>query len=408
MEQVNVTTTREIQEAVRAQTMLLPISGGTKSALSRSNNGAKVNRASVNSTNVNSANAIQLDLSRLSGILEYQPGEYTFTALAGTPVTEVEAALAKNGQYLPFEPPLDQHGATLGGTVAAGLSGSARYRYGGVRDFLIGLRFVDGNGQLISGGGKVVKNAAGFDLPKLMVGSLGRLSILTELSFKVFPQPQTFITLLLTYDSLAAGVDAVRRLTLSPYDIEALDLAPTAEGARLEVRLGGLETVLPERAERLLSHLGANVAQSQTPGQIRLAGADDAEHWLRVRNFGWAGVEQSNSAKSGSTKPDSIKSDESVKLVKVPTTPSKIAQLDAELAAHAVPRRYCVGGNLTWIAWSGDVAVLDQLLSEQVLSGLVILGDVVEPMIGVQTGQYFAQQLKAALDPENRFLGLYS
>ena len=114
--------------------------------------------------------------------------EFTFTALAGTPVREIAAALAERGQYLPFDPMLREAGATLGGTVAAGLSGPGRFRYGGLRDFILGVRFVDGEGRLLRLGGKVVKNAAGFDLPKFFVGSLGRFGVLAEMTFKVFPK----------------------------------------------------------------------------------------------------------------------------------------------------------------------------------------------------------------------------
>jgi len=369
MEQITAATVREIQEAVRTHSGLLPKAGGTKNTLSTSANGTQ---------------STLLNLSELSSIIDYQPDEYTFTALAATKVIEVEAALAKNEQYLPFEPPLAQRGATLGGTVAAGLSGSARYRYGGVRDFLLGLRFVDGNGELITGGGKVVKNAAGFDLPKLMVGSLGRFGILTEVTFKVFPAPRTFITLLLRYDSLAAGVDAVRKLTVAPYDIEALDLLPLDDGAQVEIRLGGIDKVLPERADRILQHLAVDPAQVG----LRLRGNDDANHWQSVRNFEWARDEY---------------------LVKVPTTPAKIAALNEKLVAYSGTPRYCVGGNLTWVAWPNEIAILHQLLSDAGLPGLVIIGDnlgtVTDPMIGVRTGQYFAQRIKAALDPNERFYG---
>src|SRR5436190_11409249 len=117
-------------------------------------------------------------MRHLSGMMEYDPAEFTFTALAGTPLAVVQKELAGNGQYLPFDPPLAAQGATLGGTVAAGLSGPGRLRYGGVRDFIVGVQWVDGSGTVIRGGGKVVKNAAGFDFPKLFTGSLGRLGIL--------------------------------------------------------------------------------------------------------------------------------------------------------------------------------------------------------------------------------------
>ena len=91
----------------------------------------------------------------LSGIIAYDPGEFTFTALAGTPLREIRAALTERGQYLPFDPPLVDAGATIGGTVAAGLSGPGRFRYGGVRDFILAVQFADGTGQLLRGGAKV-------------------------------------------------------------------------------------------------------------------------------------------------------------------------------------------------------------------------------------------------------------
>lgn len=129
-----------------------------------------------------------LELGQCQGVLEYEPSEFTFTALAGTPVAEVVALLVEHGQYLPFDPMLVSRGATLGGTIAANSAGPGRYRYGGIRDFLIGVRFADGRGNLVQGGGKVVKNAAGFDFPKFFVGSLGRFGVLLEVTFKVFPQ----------------------------------------------------------------------------------------------------------------------------------------------------------------------------------------------------------------------------
>ena len=107
---------------------------------------------------------VPLVVSGLRGIVEYDPEELTITALAGTPVRVVQEALAAHGQHLPFDPPLARAGATLGGVVAAGTSGSGGHRHGGVRDFIIGARFVDGTGALVGAGGRVVKNAAGFDL----------------------------------------------------------------------------------------------------------------------------------------------------------------------------------------------------------------------------------------------------
>src|SRR5262245_57119285 len=126
----------QVREGARARLMVR--GAGTKPALSIAREGVQT-----------------VDLSGLAAVTEYNPGEYTFTALAGTPVAQVQAMLAEHGQYLPFDPPLVERGATLGGTVAAGLSGPGRYRYGGVRDFILGVRLVDGSGQVVRGGGKV-------------------------------------------------------------------------------------------------------------------------------------------------------------------------------------------------------------------------------------------------------------
>src|SRR6266446_6711263 len=174
-------TLAELVRAVRNTPKLLAAGAGTKPRMA-------------------AFDGVKLSVSKLTGILEYEPSEFTFTALAGTSLREIIAALAERGQYLPFEPMCVEAGATLGGTVAAGLSGPGRFQYGGVRDFILGIRFVDGAGRLLRMGGKVVKNAAGFDLPKFFVGSLGRFGVLAEMTFKVFPSPPSKLTV-----RLAAG-----------------------------------------------------------------------------------------------------------------------------------------------------------------------------------------------------------
>src|SRR6185369_15555126 len=131
-----------------------------------------------------------------------EPSEFTFTARAGTPVRDVVAALAERGQYLPFDAPWLAAGSTLGGLVAGGVAGPGRFRFGGIRDFILGIRFVDGAGRLLRLGGKVVKNAAGFDLPKFFVGSLGRFGVLVEITFKVFPRPISKLTLRLEAETM--------------------------------------------------------------------------------------------------------------------------------------------------------------------------------------------------------------
>lgn len=121
----------ELVDAVRSAPRVLALGGGTKPRLSAD------------------ADSVPLSTAGLTGIVEYEPDEFTFTARAGTPVRDLIAVLAERGQYLPWDPPLVEAGATLGGTVAAGLSGPGRFRFGGVRDFILGVRFVDGMGRLL-------------------------------------------------------------------------------------------------------------------------------------------------------------------------------------------------------------------------------------------------------------------
>jgi glycolate oxidase FAD binding subunit len=128
-----------------------------------------------------------LETSALTGITSYEPTELVVTARAGTSLVELEAVLAERGQCLPFEPPHFGSGATVGGMVAAGLSGPARASVGAVRDYVLGLTMLNGKGELLTFGGQVMKNVAGYDVSRLMVGAMGTLGLLTEISLKVLP-----------------------------------------------------------------------------------------------------------------------------------------------------------------------------------------------------------------------------
>lgn len=128
-----------------------------------------------------------LDVTPLAGISSYEPTELVVTVRAGTPLAELEAVLAERGQCLPFEPPRFGPGATVGGMVAAGLSGPARASVGAVRDYVLGVTLINGKGELLTFGGQVMKNVAGYDVSRLMVGALGTLGLLTEISLKVLP-----------------------------------------------------------------------------------------------------------------------------------------------------------------------------------------------------------------------------
>ena len=161
----------QILNAARNKTPLSIVGGGTKSWYGNPNNYAK------------------LDTRSYSGILEYQPEELVITACAGTPLKEIEAALKEKNQVLAFEPPHFGENATFGGAIATGLAGPGRITVGNFRDFVLGARILDGKGQDLSFGGKVMKNVAGYDVSRLLPGSLGTLSLLLEASVKVLPKP---------------------------------------------------------------------------------------------------------------------------------------------------------------------------------------------------------------------------
>jgi glycolate oxidase FAD binding subunit len=145
-----------------------------------------------------------LDTKELAGISSYEPTELVVTARAGTPLAELEATLAERGQGLAFEPPRFAPDGTVGGMVAAGLAGPARASVGAVRDHLLGATLLDGRGEVLSFGGQVMKNVAGYDLSRLLAGSMGALGVICEVSLKVLPQPAAHKTLRFELDQARA------------------------------------------------------------------------------------------------------------------------------------------------------------------------------------------------------------
>ena len=156
-----------------------------------------------------------LDTRIYSGIVEYEPTELVFTARAGTPLNEVQSALAENGQMLAFEPPHFGSGATFGGCIAAGFSGPRRAYQGAARDFVLGVRVLNSAGEDLRFGGQVMKNVAGYDLSRLLTGSFGTLALLLEISVKVLPIPETEQTLRFEMDE-AEALDAMNRYAGQP------------------------------------------------------------------------------------------------------------------------------------------------------------------------------------------------
>lgn len=174
----SITAFREqILNAAKNKTSLSIEGGGTKAWYGNANSYSK------------------LDTRTYSGILEYHPEELVITACAGTPLAEIESALAEKNQILAFEPPHFGPSASFGGAIAAGLAGPGRISLGNLRDFILGSRLMDGKGQDLTFGGKVIKNVAGYDVSRLLPGSMGTISLLLEASVKVLPKPAATNTL---------------------------------------------------------------------------------------------------------------------------------------------------------------------------------------------------------------------
>jgi glycolate oxidase FAD binding subunit len=340
-------TPAELVEAVRSAPRVLAVGAGTKSRLSQV-----------------AADVVRISTAQLRGVVEYEPSEFTFTAQAGTPVGEIVATLGARGQYLPFDPLFARAGATLGGTLASGVSGPGRFRFGGLRDFVLGVRFVDGGGRLMRLGGKVVKNAAGFDLPKFFVGSLGRFGALAEITFKVFPRPLATRTLRLETKNSAAMAEIFSVAGGARWELDALDAAP-GEGA-VFARLAAPAPALDALTKEILS---------RWPGAV-LSDEDGGKLWSDVGEAAWA--------HAGGT------------LVKVALTPSQVPEFVAGLPAAA---RCWIGsgGNVGYVSLPAGAALPMLAWPAVTLRGEAALWPGAQPRFEVM------RAVKAALDPQNRF-----
>jgi glycolate dehydrogenase FAD-binding subunit len=348
-------TIDDLRRAVAATPRISIRGGGTKPGLSGLSDDRSV-----------------IDLSSLTGITEHTPEECTFTALAGTRTADIERLLAAHGQYLPFDPPLTDAGATIGGVVASGASGSCRYRYGGIRDFLIGARIVDGRAELITAGGKVVKNAAGLLVHQAMVGSCGRFGVLAELTFKVFPRAKARATVRASAGDLAGALEVMDRVRCAQFEFEAIDIeAPST----LLLRLGGDADALPARVTALRDALGL--------GSELLEGAADDAEWQRAREFAWTS--------SGDA------------IVRVPLTTPRVLALDAWLARGGAARRYALAGNVAFVSWPQSLDALSDALNALGLRGQVLIGPPGRQFVGSPADEEFGRRVASVLDPHGRF-----
>ena len=231
----------------------------------------------------------------LSGIVAYNPGEMVMTAKAGTPLAEVQAALAENNQMLAFEP-MDHRAVmgtsgepTIGGVFAANVSGPRRFVAGAARDSLLGIRFVNGKGEIIKAGGRVMKNVTGLDLVKLLAGSHGTLGFLTEVTFRVPPRPKTEETIIISGLNDAEAANAMAAAMALPVEVSGAAHLPLTvtwkflggklpEGEATVLRIEGLPGSVDSRAAKLLS------AMAPFGQAVRLDQAASRQLWQEIRD----------------------------------------------------------------------------------------------------------------------------
>ncbi|MCP1676230.1 glycolate oxidase FAD binding subunit [Natronocella acetinitrilica] len=218
----------QVRAALAAGTRLAIQGGGSKSFYGRAVEGEPVT------------------LQGHTGIVNYEPTELVLTARAGTPLREVESVLTDEGQMMPFDPPDFDGNATVGGAFAAGLSGPARPWHGSARDLILGMRLINGRGEHNRYGGEVMKNVAGYDVSRVVTGSLGTLGVITEISMKVLPRPEAECTLVLEQDPTAAT------LAVENWFREGMPVTGAAmhEG-RLHLRLAGSASAVRVARERI-------------------------------------------------------------------------------------------------------------------------------------------------------------
>jgi glycolate oxidase FAD binding subunit len=339
---ISITSAR-IKDAMAARTPLAIQGGNTKSFYG----GAITGEA--------------LDVRPYTGIIEYEPKELVLTVRAGTTLDEIERVMDGASQMLPFEPPHFAEGCTIGGTVATGLSGPRRPYTGAVRDFVLGARIINGKGEDLRFGGRVIKNVAGYDVSRLMTGAMGTLGVLLDLSFKVLPRPVEEMTLRYTFDE-ALAIRHFNEWAGKPLPISATSWH---DGVAM-VRLSGAAA-------------GVKAARQKLGGEL-VAGDVANTFWRSLRDH----------------KEAFFQTVEPLWRISIPqTTPPLALQL---------PQWIEWGGGLRWHRGIADAAALRASVAQ--VGGHVTLfrhGDkpvgVFNPLQPVLTKIH--RDLKAAFDPEN-------
>jgi glycolate oxidase FAD binding subunit len=296
---------------------------------------------------------LTLDLSTLTGVTLYEPEELVLSAKSGTPLAEIEALLAANGQQLAFEP-MDYAGifggvagrGTIGGVLAANVSGPRRIKSGAGRDHFLGFCAVSGRGETFKSGGRVVKNVTGYDLCKLIAGSWGTLAAMTEVTIKVLPRPETEQTLVVRGLEPARAIEAMTSAMGSSCDVSGAAHLPAGVAVRVEagdiaadavtaLRLEGFSPSVAERKrmlEALMQPFG-ELATLEAPASRAL--------WAAVRDVAPFAADRSNRSARQDEQP----------LWRISTAPSRGAELAAMIASAAQAQMfYDWAGGLIWVA----------------------------------------------------------
>ncbi|MDO8352592.1 MAG: glycolate oxidase subunit GlcE [Aestuariivirga sp.] len=272
-----------------------------------------------------------IDMSGFTGISLYEPEELVLEAGAGTPLSEIEKALAKNHQQLAFEPPDyskllgGKNKGTLGGLMACGLSGPRRIKAGAARDHILGIAGVSGRGEIFKAGGRVVKNVTGFDVAKLMVGSYGTLAALTSITVKVLPAAATQETLVFNGLSDAKAIQAMSLAMQSACDVSGAAHLPGTPSQTL-FRLEGIQPSVVYRRQKLASHLKIFGASDH------LDEKDSLSEWKAIRDV------------------ERLSADDARFVWKLSLTPSKAAETVARISKQLdIQYFYDWAGGLVWL-----------------------------------------------------------
>ncbi|MBT5900502.1 MAG: FAD-binding protein [Opitutaceae bacterium] len=344
---------QELAASIKQMPRLQPIGAGSK-------------------VNAGSSPESHLSIQSLRGVTAYEPSEFVLTALAGTPLREIVDRLAAEGQQLLFDPMMVETGATLGGAVASGLNGPNAFGLGRIRDAMLGATFIDGRGEILQVGGKVVKNVAGFDLPKLFVGSLGSLGVLAEITLKVAPKApdtQTFAFTVSTPAEFYRLLEELSTRTSRPIALDG-DLNDLKIWARFDAPAGAISSLTEDLAES---------------GAHAMPEAEAQTCWDSIREFVW-------------TAPDDA-------LIKIPTDRERIQDLVkiTQTAEPAAKIHISLGGDVVFVS---SPAHTEKTLRETLAAaGHASLGlrQATQQIYPSGAESEVSRRLKDLFDPEQRF-----